>query len=119
MVDMAKHDILPAVASFAAAVADGITKKKAAVPVLACSSESKLVCRLTELIDAAEEELEGLETAVADLDALQDDTEAAFHVRDALIPAMAKLRAVCDEAEALTAAEYWPFPTYGDLLFGV
>ena len=32
---------------------------------------------------------------------------------------MAELRAVCDEAETLTAASYWPFPTYGDLLFGV
>ena len=32
---------------------------------------------------------------------------------------MAELRAGCDEAETLTAAEYWPFPTYGDLLFGV
>jgi glutamine synthetase len=32
---------------------------------------------------------------------------------------MAALRAVCDEAETVTAASYWPFPTYGDLLFGV
>ena len=37
----------------------------------------------------------------------------------AFIPAMAALRTPCDEAETLTAAEYWPFPTYGDLLFGV
>ena len=29
------------------------------------------------------------------------------------------LRAVCDEAEPLTSAQFWPFPTYGDLLFGV
>ena len=38
---------------------------------------------------------------------------------EALLPEMAGLRAVCDEAETLTAASYWPFPTYGDLLFGV
>ena len=46
-------------------------------------------------------------------------TAAAFHVRDEVIGAMAKLRRACDEAETLTAAEYWPFPTYGELLFGV
>ena len=44
--------------------------------------------------------------------------ESAF-VRDTVLPAMAELRAVCDEAETMTAAEFWPFPTYGDLLFGV
>ena len=104
MLDMAKREILPAVSAFSAAVADGIAKKKAAVPALKCSSESQLVERLTALIE---------------LDAMQDMTAAAFHVRDEVIGAMAKLRRACDEAETLTAAEYWPFPTYGELLFGV
>ena len=51
--------------------------------------------------------------------AIGGDTRAAEFVRDTVLPAMAALRAVCDEAETLTAADYWPFPTYGDLLFGV
>ena len=119
MLDMAKREILPAVAAFSAAVADGIAKKKAAVPGLACSSEARLVEKLTALIDSAEAALEALAAAVEQLDATGDDTAAAFHVRDAVIPAMAALRALCDEAETLTAADYWPFPTYGELLFGV
>ena len=94
-------------------------KKKAAVPGLACSSEAKLVETLTALIDSAEAALETLAAAVDQLDATEDDTAAAFHVKDAVIPAMAELRAVCDEAETLTAADFWPFPTYGELLFGV
>ena len=44
---------------------------------------------------------------------------AGSFVRDTVLPKMAALRAVCDEAETHTAAKYWPFPTYGDLLFGV
>ena len=40
-------------------------------------------------------------------------------IRDAMLPKMSALRCVCDEAETVTGAEYWPFPTYGDLLFGV
>ena len=119
MRDMAKREILPAVASFSAAVADGIAKKKAAVPSLACSSEAALVEKLTALIDGAEAALGKLSAAVEALDAMADDTAAAFHVKDTVIPAMAALRAVCAEAETLTAADFWPFPTYGDLLFGV
>ena len=57
--------------------------------------------------------------AVTALDALGDVTAEAAFVRDEVLPKMAALRAVCDEAETVTAASYWPFPTYGDLLFGV
>ncbi|MBS7175691.1 MAG: hypothetical protein KH056_05865, partial [Clostridiales bacterium] len=45
-------------------------------------------------------------------------TESAA-IRDILINRMEELRAACDEAEVLTSKKYWPFPTYGDLLFGV
>ena len=42
-----------------------------------------------------------------------------MYVRDEVIPRMDALRTVCDEAETLTASDFWPFPGYGDLLFGV
>ena len=40
-------------------------------------------------------------------------------IRDVILQKMAELRVVCDEAETVTAAKFWPFPTYGELLFGV
>ena len=40
-------------------------------------------------------------------------------IRDKLIAKMSELRVPCDQAETLTAKRYWPFPTYGDLLFSV
>ena len=46
-------------------------------------------------------------------------TKESYEIRDKLIPLMAELRKVADEAETMTASKYWPFPTYGDLLFGV
>ena len=54
--------------------------------------------------------------------AVQDTEESvneAFTIRDIVLPRMAELRAVCDEAETITAKQYWPFPTYGELLFSV
>ena len=40
-------------------------------------------------------------------------------IRDTVLPQMGRLRLPCDQAETLTPKKYWPFPTYGDLLFGV
>ena len=119
MADIARKEIMPAIAAFTAALAEGAAKKKAAAPDLACGYETKLVKKLSCLNDAAETAAEELEKTVTSLDALGDVTAEAAFVRDSVLPAMARLRAVCDEAEALTSAEYWPFPTYGDLLFGV
>ena len=49
-----------------------------------------------------------------------EDVEAESNmIRDAVLGKMGELRAACDEAETITAKKYWPFPTYGDLLFGV
>ena len=60
-----------------------------------------------------------LEAALAEYHKIDDVTEAACFIRDEVLPKMDALRAPADEAERFTAAEYWPFPTYGDLLFGV
>ena len=51
--------------------------------------------------------------------AIEDVKEAAYEIRDVLLAKMSELRACCDEAEVITSVEYWPFPTYGELLFGV
>ena len=71
---------------------------------------------VTDRIDEAVSVLDG---AVKTLDGMEDYVAAADFTRDEIISKMAELRSGCDEAETLTAAEYWPFPTYGDLLFGV
>ncbi len=119
MADMARKEIIPAMAAFTASLAEGAAKKTAAVGDLACGYETKALRKLSCLTDAADGSAEKLEKAVTALDALGDVTAEARFVRDSLLPAMAELRAVCDEAETVTAASYWPFPTYGDLLFGV
>ena len=50
---------------------------------------------------------------------IQDIIEQGYAIRDKVLPKMGELRLAADEAETLTAEKYWPFPTYGDLLFGV
>ena len=45
--------------------------------------------------------------------------EESATIRDEILPRMNELRVAADEAETVTAAKYWPFPTYGELLFGL
>ena len=67
----------------------------------------------------AEEKLAKLEKATAKANAMGGDIKAAEDYRDDVIPAMNELRKVADELELKTAKKYWPFPTYGDILFGI
>ena len=60
-----------------------------------------------------------LEDAAEELKGIEDITEQAYFIRDSILSKMAALRVAADEAETLTDSKYWPFPTYGDLLFGV
>lgn len=119
MVDMARKQILPAVQSYTAYLAGGVASKKAAAPGLACSYESGLITKLSALTDQIAAQTEELEIAVLGLKRASDVLEESVIIRDTVLPKMAQLRAVADEAETLTAEKYWPFPTYGELLFGV
>ena len=49
----------------------------------------------------------------------EDIVSEAYAIRDTVLPKMSELRIPCDRAELLTAKSYWPFPTYGDILFSV
>jgi len=119
MVDMARKEILPAVESYLGDLADTMAAKTAAVPTLACKYEKGVISRLSGLADEIDAAAAALDSTLVRLKAVSDVTDAAYVIRDVVLQKMAELRVVCDEAETLTAAEYWPFPTYGDLLFGV
>ncbi|MGN0487393.1 MAG: glutamine synthetase III [Acutalibacteraceae bacterium] len=119
MVDMAKKQILPAVESYTASLAGAAAAKKAVCPDLACSFEKSLISKLSLLADQIAGRTEDLEKAVLALGDAESVEAESYAIRDNVLSAMAELRAVADEAETLTAESYWPYPTYGDLLFGV
>ena len=119
MVDMARKEILPAVEAYVRDLSDTLHAKKAAVPGAAAKYETGLITRLSALTDEIDDAAAALERAMIQYKAIGDITEAANMIRDVILQKMAELRVPCDEAETLTAEKYWPFPTYGDLLFGV
>ena len=76
----------------------------------------KELAGLTDQMAARTAELEQAVMALSEAGGIKGEAEA---IRDTVLPRMGQLRLACDEAETLTARKYWPFPTYGDLLFGV
>ena len=119
MVDMAKKQILPAVDAYASALAAGVAAKGGAEPGLTCGYGRRLLKKLSTLCDQIDGRTGELEEALGQVDSLPGIGVEAAYIRDEVLPRMAALREPCDQAEACTAENYWPFPTYGELLFGV
>ncbi|MGN0506192.1 MAG: glutamine synthetase III [Lachnospiraceae bacterium] len=119
MLDMARKQILPAVEAYAAELAAAAGKKTALEPTLTCAYEKGLVKKLSTLADRIADRADALEDAVLKLSTASDVEEESKAIRDTILVRMSELRLAADEAETVTAEKYWPFPTYGELLFGV
>ena len=119
MINMARTEIAPAVGAYLRAVAETAAVKHSVTPRASLGCEAGLIERLSGLVDRMFAAADELEEAVSRLDETTCVVERSEKIRDEVLPAMDALRAPADEAETLTAKTYWPFPTYGDLLFGV
>ena len=119
MVDMARKQILPAVEAYVKEVSKTAVAKKQFAPDASCEYEKKTVTKLSLLMEQILDKTETLEGEIMKLKFISDVKQESYAIRDSILPKMGELRAVADEAETLTADKYWPFPTYGELLFGV
>ena len=119
MVDMARKQILPAVEAYVKEVSKTAVAKKQFAPDASCGYEKKTVTKLSLLMEQILDKTETLENEIMKVKFIADVKQESYAIRDSILPKMGELRAVADEAETLTADKYWPFPTYGELLFGV
>lgn len=119
MVEMARTEIAPAVEAYAMELAKAAGLKKAVDSGIACGYETDMVRKLSVLLDRIYVKAGELESALANLHTIEDICEQSYAIRDNVLVKMGELRLACDEAETITAKKYWPFPTYGDLLFSV
>ena len=119
MSEMAKREIIPAVTSYVAFLTTAASNKKALDSAISCEYEAGTVKKLSALVDSIYERCMELDSLLVDVANCDDIIEESRFVCDKLISKMNELRISSDEAEVITAKQYWPFPTYGDLLFGV
>ncbi len=117
MLHMLRRDILPAVSAYSAELANAaISKQELGIE---CSFEKDGAAHISRLISSCCDVARELDAAIADVSALPENYTRAVAGRDRLIPSMTRLRSLVDELEVHTSAEYWPMPTYGEILFSV
>ena len=119
MVDMAERQMIPAIEKYVSEICETAISKKNFAPDISCDYEHGLVKSLSQSIERAAACTAELKEVVARVRDFCGIISEADFIRDEILPRMGALRAVVDEAETKTAAEYWPVPTYGELLFGV
>ena len=120
MRDMVRRDILPAVCRYMDAVANTAIHKRQVCKTMPCKTEELLLERLSALSDQLYEQLEWLEKSIDQASGFSGELiERARFSRDGLIQNMNALRSLADELETLTGAEYWPYPSYSELLYSV
>ncbi len=115
--DMAKTEILPAVMKFAKDVCDIAASKKAigVEPTV----ETEMAQKVNELTVALSDKAHALSDAVVKAQSIDGEEAKARYYHDEVFADMQSLRAVADELETIVGEEYWPYPTYDELLFNV
>ena len=117
MVSMARRQIAPAVEAYTVKLLEAALAKKSLDAGLDSGYEQDLIKELSPLAHEISQRAGQLEEAVRALSGTVE--EQGYTVRDVLLKRMKALRAVCDRAETITAKEFWPYPSYGDILFSV
>ena len=113
MVDMAVHQIMPAVIRYTKELCDAMNAKKSCG--IGCRAEAEIAGRLSAHTEALYDAVDILRHALSTIP--QSAPEAAKYIHDTVIPGMNAVRSAADLLEELTDKSYWPYPTYSDLLF--
>ena len=119
MVDMAMKDILPIVSEYSQVLANTILAKKSVSKSLNCDYEKRMLTEISSLQAQLFERTTSLENALKNAKSFSSVGALAQYYKNEILGTMATLRKSADALETLVSAEYWPFPTYSELLFGV
>jgi len=120
MINMAKKDIFPAVSKFTGMLADTITKKQVVSSAIKVDAELKLLTNMSELLSDFASVTQKLEENLDNAkNHRHDPLELAKYYRDSVLSVMNELREIGDSMEEDMASDYWPYPSYGDMLYSV
>ena len=117
MIDMAGKQIIPAVIKYAAVLADSLSKVKAACPQADTSVQAELLQETSAYLSDMKVALAALIDITEKCAAIESNKEQANAYHNQVVPAMAALRQPADKLEMIVDKEYWPMPSYGDLIF--
>ncbi|MBO7573805.1 MAG: glutamine synthetase III [Bacilli bacterium] len=117
MIHIANRDIMPAINKYIGKLAKNIETVSAIDSSISSSYQKKTLKKLSENLAKIDEFTSELEAKYFEANKISDIEKQAFFIKDTLLPLMASLRKVIDESETMMPKNYWPMPTYEELLF--
>ena len=119
MLSMAKREILPACIEYSKTVYKNLVNKKSALPNANFTRDEEYATRISDLVSNLMDKIDTLDESTGQLPKITDEYKKAQYFANKIIPNMEKLRYVADSLEEITGSEYWPMPTYNELLFNI
>ncbi len=119
MIDMAAKQFIPTVIKYATSLAGSINSIQSACPAANVSVQTELLTKISTLLAEAQEALTKLESVAAEATAKEEGQEKAMFFKTVVCEVMDELRNPIDALEMIVDKDYWPVPTYSDLLFEV
>ena len=117
MVEMVQKEIIPGTVKYISALADVAVSKAKISESVTSYMEKDMITKLSALCDNLYKKVNQLQNAIMDTKDYEDSLELAKYYRNTVFADMNEVRAIADEIEPLVAKEYWPFPTYGEMLY--
>ena len=114
---MIRRSIFPAVSRYTGELAKTVQRKKALY--LDCAAETDLLQQLSGLNDELYETAKAMAKALEDAPSSGGDIASARYYRDVVYALEYKASHLVNKLETYTSAEFWPYPTYADILFSV
>lgn len=119
MAEMVRKDIIPAAYTYLKRLSETAVAVKTACPELDCAMEINMLKYLRTLTDSLYVNINRLEGILTEAEECGSAEDAALYYRDKVLPVMGELRSAADEIERFVGEKYWPYPTYGELLYSV
>ena len=117
MIHMANRDIMPAINKYIGKLAKNIETIATIDGSITSSYQKRALKKLSENLAKIDEFTSELEEKYLEVNKISDVEKQAFFIKDNLLPLMANLRKVVDDSETMMPKNYWPMPTYEELLF--
>ena len=119
MSDMAGKQIIPAVIRYSGDLARSLNEVRTACPEADMSVQTELVLEVSSLLAAMKNAMEEIRKDLEKAGTMSNMKERAHFCYDEMVPAMNRLREPADRLEMIVDKEYWPFPSYCDMIFEV
>lgn len=116
--DMLNKDILPSVTEFSSEISK-TAEIKIAIGINEITYEKETVAKISTLVKSAFIVSKELDNAISEAKTISDAHSKSIYIRDEILSRMNNIRYSVDSLESITDAKYWPYPSYGEILFSV